>query len=773
MKSLHINNNMEALIHIKTPNTYKLLKAIKGTSKKELPILVMITSYPPRECGIATYANDLYNSLNNKFNQSFTIQICALEQKNAQYSYAKEVKYKLNTSSLENYIELANQINSNNQIQLIIVQHEFGFFHGNDQAFQSFLTSVNKPIIIALHTVLGKPNETQKKYMQLILAKAIKTIVMTKHAATILIEEYHIESAKVNIISHGTHLVKHTDKIVLKRKYGFLGRKILSTFGLLNSGKSIETTLDALVQIIKKEPTVLFLIIGITHPEVVKNEGEIYRESLKEKIKTLHLEEHVLFINRFLELPELLDHLQLTDIYLFTSNNPNQAVSGTFSYAISSGCPIIATAIPHALEVLANNTGIIVEFNNSQQLSTAIITLLENHEKREEFSLNGIHKLASTAWENSALKHAAIFNQTASTPLHLNFSIPPINLCHLKMLTTKFGMIQFSILNKPDLSSGYTIDDNARALIAVGMIFENTRQFEYLNLLEIYLDFIQFCQQEDGSFLNYVNLQQEFTNDNLNCNLEDANGRAIWAIGYIIGLEKILPKNIIEKAKTILKKSIPHLNSIHSTRAMAFIVKGLSYSIEHEFDKQAFDTINILANRIYQMYLHESKPKWEWYESYLTYGNSLLPEAMLCAWKVTGNEHFKKTAKDSFHFLISQTFDSTCIHVVSNKNWHNKNIANVSKLVGGEQPIDVAYTILSLISFHKAFNSDFYKQKIKIAFDWFQGRNHLNEIIYNPCTGGCYDGLEDSYVNLNQGAESTVSYLMARLAIEKYNFPNF
>ncbi|PJE45819.1 MAG: hypothetical protein CUR34_13390 [Sediminibacterium sp.] len=149
---------MEALIHIKTPNTYKLLKAIKGTSKKELPILVMITSYPPRECGIATYANDLYNSLNNKFNQSFTIQICALEQKNAQYSYAKEVKYKLNTSSLENYIELANQINSNNQIQLIIVQHEFGFFHGNDQAFQSFLTSVNKPIIIALHTVLGKPN---------------------------------------------------------------------------------------------------------------------------------------------------------------------------------------------------------------------------------------------------------------------------------------------------------------------------------------------------------------------------------------------------------------------------------------------------------------------------------------------------------------------------------------------------------------------------------------------------------------------------------------
>ncbi len=773
MKYLHINNNMEALINYNTSNTYTLQKAIEGAPKKALPILVMITSYPPRECGIATYANDLFNSLNKKFDQSFTIQICAIEQKNAHYSYANEVMYKLNTSNLENYIELANQLNSNKQIQLILVQHEFGFYHGNDQAFQSFLKSIKKPIIIALHTVLGKPDEIQKVYMQLMLAKAIKTIVMTKHAATILIEEYNIESAKINIISHGTHLVKYTDKIVLKRKYGLLGRKILSTFGLLNSGKSIETTLNALVQVIKKEPSVLFLIIGITHPEVVKNEGEIYRESLKEKIKLLHLEEHVLFINRFLELPELLDHLQLTDIYLFTSNNPNQAVSGTFSYAISSGCPIIATAIPHALEVLANNTGIIVEFNNSQQLSSAILTLLENHQKREEFSLNGIHKLASTAWENSALKHAAIFNKTISTPLHLNFSIPPINLCHLKTLTTKFGIIQFSILNKPDLSSGYTLDDNARALIAAGMIFENSRQFEYLNILEIYLDFIRFCQHENGSFLNYVNLEQEFTNDNLNCNLEDANGRAIWAIGYIIGLEKILPRNIIKKAKNILNKSISHLNSIHSTRAMAFIIKGLSYSIKNDFDKQAYDTINILANRVYQMYLHESKPKWEWYEYYLTYANSLLPEAMLYAWETTGNELYKKTAKDSFHFLISQTFDTTGIHVVSNKNWHNNTTANISNLVGGEQPIDVAYTILSLISFYKAFKSPFYKQKIKIAFDWFQGRNHLNEIVYNPCTGGCYDGLEDSYVNLNQGAESTVSYLMARLAIEKYDFPNF
>jgi glycosyltransferase involved in cell wall biosynthesis len=763
---------MEALLNHIIPIEIKRDILFVATKKKELPVIVMVTSYPPRECGIATYANDLYNSLNNKFDQSFSIHICALEQEHSNYTYASEVKYKLDTSNAKKYTQLAEQLNSNEKIQLIVFQHEFGFFHGNDLEFQSFLKLLSKPIIIALHTVLGKPSIELKAYMQLMLNRSVKTIVMTKNAANILKNDYAINSNSIHIISHGTHLVRHTDKTQLKKKYGLLGRKILSTFGLLNSGKSIETTLDALTAIITKEPTVLFLIIGITHPGVVKIDGESYRESLQSKIQQLHLEENVLFINHFLELPELLEYLQLTDIYLFTSNNPNQAVSGTFSYAISSGCPIIATAIPHALEVLANNTGIIVDFNNSQQLSAAISSLLSNDPKREEFSLNGIHKLASTAWENSALKHANIFRDTINTELNLNFSIPTLNLYHLKKLTTKFGIIQFAILNKPNLRSGYTLDDNARALLAMGMHFENTRHFENLYLIEIYLDFILFCQKENGSFLNYVSQFETFTNENEQCNLDDANGRAIWALGYIIGLEKILPNNLVSKAKGILNKSISHLISIHSTRAMAFIIKGLSYSIRNSFSQKAYDTINTLANRVYQMYLHESSPKWAWYEGYLTYANSLLPEAMLFEWKATGYEHFKRTAKESFQFLLSQIFTSTGIHVISNKNWHNNEIADSFNLVGGEQPIDVAYTILSLNSFYIEFNDVFYKEKMKIAFDWFQGRNHLNEIIYNPCTGGCYDGLEDSYVNLNQGAESTLSYLMARLAIDKYDFSN-
>ncbi len=761
---------MEALINHTISSDNHLQKVLLTAKKKDLPVLVMITSYPPRECGIATYANDLYNSLINKFEKSFSIQICALEQDNANYSYAREVNFIVDTSKTENFTELAENLNTDRNVNLILIQHEFGFFSGNDHLFIGFLKQLTKPVLFALHTVLGKPNEVSREYMKLMLQSSLKTIVMTQHAAIILNEEYAIDKANISVISHGTHLVKYSDKQLLKKKYGLVGKKILSTFGLLNSGKGIETTIKALVNVIEKEPTVLFLIIGITHPGVVKKEGETYRESLHAKIKELKLENNVRFINQFLELPELLEYLQLTDIYLFTSNNPNQAVSGTFSYAISSGCPIIATAIPHALEVLANNTGIIVDFNNSEQLSSAINLLLANDVHREELSSNGIHKLASTAWENSALKHARLFCESMESPFELNFSIPPINLQHLKKLTTQFGIIQFSKINKPDISSGYTLDDNARALLVMGMMFENSRQFEHLYLIEIYINFILFCQQKDGSFLNYVNQHKEFTIENEECNLSDANGRAIWALGYIISLEHILPANITAKAKRSLHLSIPYMQTIHSTRSMAFIIKGLSFALKNKHNIVFLQTIQLLADRIYQMYLHESNPKWNWFESYLTYANSLLPEAMLFAWNATQDNRFKKVAIDSFQFLLSQIFTSSGIHVISNKNWHGKKQITKTNLVGGEQPIDVAYTILSLNSFYNEFKSPIYKEKMKIAFDWFQGKNHLNEIVYNPCTGGCYDGLEDYYVNLNQGSESTLSYLMARLAIDKHDF---
>ncbi len=731
-----------------------------------LPEILFITTFPPRECGIATYSQDLIIALNNKFEKSFNIKICALENETEQHKYNDDVAYKLQTDNPNSYIDLAKKINENSKIQIVLLQHEFGLFRDNETDVNTFLQTINKPKIVVFHTVLPNASELIKRSVKNMDATVDSFIVMTKSSAKILVEDYDINIDKISIIPHGTHLVEHTNKTILKEKYNVSGRKVISTFGLLSSGKCIETSINALRTIVKQHPEVLFLVIGKTHPTVVKNEGEKYRENLEAKISALRLNDNVKFINQYLPLNELLDYLQLTDIYLFTSKDRNQAVSGTFSYAISCGCPIISTPIPHAVEVLKNGTGIIIDFENSHQLAEQVINLLNDEKLRNNISANGIHKLAPTAWENSAIVHALLFEKISDEKLQLNYKIPEFNMNHIKKMTTDFGIIQFSIINQPDINSGYTLDDNARALVAMCQHYEITNNASDIEYINLYFNFIKYCMQPDGSFLNYVDVDKNFTAQN-NENLEDANGRAIWALGYLLSLSHLFPNDLVSNAEKTMSKAISNVQSIHSTRAMAFIIKGLYLSNLNQNSFAKVSLIKHFANKLVQMYRHEANSKWQWYESYMTYGNSILPEAMLCAYLATGEIVYKSIAKTSFDFLLNKIFRNNQIKVISNKGWLvNNQIVKVEK-IGGEQPIDIAYTINALSKFYTVFENEEYYNKIKTAFDWFLGDNHLHQIIYNPCTGGCYDGLEDSYINLNQGAESSVSYLMARLTVAK------
>lgn len=732
-----------------------------------MPEILLITSYPPRQCGIATYSQDLVKALSDKFNQSFRLVICALENAAEKHSYPDEVRYILQTDETGSFEELMNNINNDPAIEMVVVQHEFGFFSEQETGLKRMLTGLHKPVLIVFHTVLPSPNVHFMAKVQELTDVAAAVIVMTHTSKDILLHDYKVSATKITVIPHGTHLVTHADKTLLKEKYGLTGRRVLSTFGLLSSGKSIETTLDALPAIIADFPDVLFLIIGKTHPTVAKRDGEIYRNMLKDKIDVLQLGLHVKFINEYLPLPELLDYLQLTDIYLFTSRDPNQAVSGTFSYAISCGCPVISTPIPHAREVLEQGGNVIFDFENSMQLAVAVTGLLGDDAKREKTGTNGLHRMASTAWENAAIAHAVLFEQLGNGKLALRYTLPPVNLDHFKKMTTSFGMIQFSVINHPDISSGYTLDDNSRAMIAMCRHFELTGNTDDLHYIKIYFRFITHCLQPEGHFLNYVKEQRFFTEQNNEVNLADANGRAIWALGYLLSMERILPLQLIAEADALLSAAQLNVEKIHSTRAMAFVIKGLYYRNKEKKRYEDMHVITALANRLVQMYRHESHNNWRWFESYLTYANSILPEAMLCAWLSTGDIVYKDIAEQSFDFLLSKIFDGDQIKVISNRSWLYQGEESARALNGGEQPIDVSYTILALKKFATVFKDKEYKNKMTIAFDWFLGKNHLRQIIYNPCTGGCYDGLEEHNVNLNQGAESTVSYLMARLAFEK------
>ena len=728
--------------------------------------ILFITSFPPRVCGIATYSQDLIKALNNKFSNTLSIKVCALESGDENFQYTNEVKYVLKTSFADKYGKLALKINKDDQIRIVLIQHEFGFFIKQEEPFIQFLNNLTKPVIVVFHTVLPNPDKKLKSNINRIASACESIIVMTHNSAKILMYDYDLPMDKISVIAHGTHLVPHLNRESLKKKYGIKDRKVLTTFGLLSSGKSVETTLEALPAIIKTNPDVIFLVIGKTHPEVLKEEGEQYRNSLEAMIVSKNLTQHVKFINSYLPLPDLLEYLQLTDVYLFTTNDPNQAVSGTFAYAMSCGCPIISTPIPHAKEVLTEDTGIIFDFRNSLQLAEGVIRLLNDNQLRSNIRVNTLQKIVSTAWENSAVEHTMLFEKIAHEKITLQYNLPAINLNHIKQMTTDTGIIQFSKINQPDLSSGYTLDDNARSMIAMCMHYLLTGDIKSIWYINKYLSFIKLCQQPSGDFLNYVDIDDKFTDQNKTSNLDDSNGRAIWALGYLISEKKLLPGKTSAEAIAIFQKAIPHVETIYSTRAMAFAIKGLYYYHRVRKSPENLYLVRTLANRLVQMFKHESNEKWQWFEGYLTYANSILPEAMLYAWLLTGETIYKEIALSSFSFLLSKIFNENGIEVITNKNWLQR-----GQIAGhfGEQPIDVAYTIMTLSKFYDVFDDEDYLINMETAFNWFLGNNRLHQIIYNPCTGGCYDGLEETHVNLNQGAESTVSYLMARLTVEKYD----
>lgn len=729
--------------------------------------ILVITSFPPRKCGIATYSQDLINAIEDKYINSFTIKVCALQKENSVLKYPSQVKYTLKTAQKEDYERLALEINKDDAIKIIYLQHEFGLFGGELGSFVlHFLEILNKPIITTFHTVLASPSSLRKALIENIISLSDQAIVMTNLSAKILKNEYSVAEAKLKIIPHGTHLVQPWH-LNLKESFPFKDRIIISTFGLISEGKGIETALDALPEIAAKFPNVLYLIIGKTHPEVIKNEGEIYRDFLHDRVKILNLEHNVLFINKYLELDILLEYLQRTDVYFFTSKDPQQAVSGTLVYALSAACPVLSTPIPHSIEML-DGAGINFDFGNSQQLADAAILVLSNPEMLENMRLNALHRINPTAWQNAAIAHIKLAKEVlVANDFKLNYKPPEINLKHIKRMTTDFGMIQFAKVSDPDLESGYTLDDNARALIAVAKHFELRGKFSDLPLIRTYLNFILFCQQPDGSFLNYVTVDKQFFEKNKDENLEDSNGRAIWALGEFLSLKQLLDFKLQAQVEAAFNKALNTINKLQSPRAIAFCIKGLYYFYQFKQEVFALDLITKLADNLVSKYRGVSQENWQWYEEYLTYANALIPEAMLMAGNCTESELFKDIAHKTFNFLLDLTFQNQQIEVISNRGWHQK---GEDKNHFGEQPIEIAYTILALNTFYKCNANQAYLDKIEIAFNWFLGENHLNQIIYNPVTGGCYDGLEEHQVNLNQGAESTLSYLLSKLALEEIDF---
>lgn len=734
--------------------------------EKEIKMLI-VSSYPPRECGLATFSNDIVNSVKKVFGHTLPIEVCALQNNKRQFKYGNEVKYTISSSSIEDYRIVAEKINERTDIGLVCIQHEFGL-HGGEYGdyFLVFLLALNKPIVTVFHTVLPEPNAKRKKVVQAIVDLSNKIVVLTNKSQEILMTQYGCQKSKINVIPHGTHTVLWEQKELLKQKYHFSDKIVMSNFGLISENKNIETVLQTLPEIVAKHPEVIYMIIGKTHPEIIKREGEKYRQKLVSIVQKLHLEKNVIFINEYLELKQLLEYLTLSDIYLFSSKDPNQAVSGTFAYALSCGCAVISTPIPHAIEALEDGNGILLKaFDNPLEFQEAILNLVENKEKRIAMGRNAYSQSQATTWENIAIKYGLIFGELTNKEEDLRFNLPPIKLNHIKELTTDYGMLQFSKFSEPDPESGYTLDDNARALIDMVMYYSHYHDDETLKLADIYLNFMEDIQREDGFFDNYKNFDRQLTTQNSEVNLEDANGRALWSLGYVISHKQILPMNLVLRAEKCWEKAFSRIYEINSPRAIAYTLKGLYYYYSVHPKESVRVYIEKLADKLLELYNINSEEYWCWYEDYMTYVNNVLPEAMMYSFLATGEPKYLKIATITFDFLLSHYFMKGKLKVISNRGWFKK---QNERVFYGEQPIEVATTIITLDLFYQTTGNVKYKDQLEIAFDWFLGNNHLKQIMYNPENGACYDGLEDKTININQGAESTLCFFKAQLIMEKY-----
>jgi glycosyltransferase involved in cell wall biosynthesis len=729
----------------------------------QIPKIVFLSTFPPTQCGIATYTQDSINAIKKVYGDTIACEICEIT-KNGTVNTDRRLS--IDSENILDYAIAAEEINKDSSVKLVHIQHEFGLFGGKlGNYLLNFLTNIEKPIVINFHSVMPNPNKELMAYVSILISYCTTVIVMTEASKKILIKHYNMDKNTIEYVPHGIHIVSYEAPKKIKKVFNLEDRIVLSTFGLLGSGKSIETALKALPEIIKHQPNVLYLVIGKTHPNNIINNRDDYRTYLEDLVRELHIENHVNFINRYLEIEELLSYLKATDVYLFTSKDPNQAVSGTFSYAMSCACPIVATSIPHTKEMLTSNAGILVDIGDSNQLAEATIKLLSNTKLRESMALAAFKKTRTSSWRNGALKQVNIYKKCIEENFEFNYKYPPIKLDHIKNMTTELGIVQFCKVSEPDISSGYTLDDNARALIAMCLHYRSFQKNSDISYINIYLTFIERCQKKSGTFINYVDKHNNVHIKNDYVNLEDSNTRAIWALGTVISMKKYLPNTIVQRATICLLKCYQWLNNILSPRSIGFAIKGLYLYYAVEKDASVKQLIENLSKNLITNYDINAKKKWKWFEEYMTYANSILPEAMLYTYKVTGNESYRRIAIESFDFLLSKMFVNNHFKVISNKSWYYK---NTPPYPYGEQPIDATYTIQTLHLFYKNFKDPMYKTMMQTAFNWFLGKNHLNQIMYNPNTGGCYDGLEKENVNINQGAESTVCYLIARVIMEKY-----
>ncbi len=737
--------------------------------------IACISTYPPRECGIATFNNNLICAINSNFggqnsdHERFVVALNESEDLD-QYPYPPEVKFIIRQNLQDDYLEAASYINQSGA-EACIIEHEFGIFGGESGIYLlSLLHELKVPAVTVLHTVLKEPSYIQKLITREIAEHSSAIVVMSKRAVSFLSGIYEIPEEKIRLIEHGVPDIDASENNPVKEHPLFRNKRTLITFGLISRNKGLETVIKALPRITAKHPDVNYIILGNTHPGVLKSNGEEYRDSLKQLAVELGVEKHVHFINQFVTEKELFDYLSACDIYVTPYLNEAQITSGTLSYAIGAGAAVISTPYWHAQELLDHNRGRLFNFKDFNALADITIELLDDNTKLSRLKTNAYDYGLKLRWTGIGKQYIDILSQVIAEPIPdkgwrslkvlTKAAIPPFDLSHIRRLTNSTGLIQHAKYGIPNLHEGYCLDDNARALILMLMSWQQLKSEEALDLFPTYLSYIHYMQKEDGYFRNFLSFNHNYLDEK---GSEDSFGRTIWALGYLINAA---PNNSYrEFGQELFECSMPHFRELRYIRGIANTLIGVAlYLKTHPSDERVMSELLRLTSHLTTAYTKNKRNNWSWFEDELTYDNAILPLALLYSAEITGDESIKKIALESISFLEGVTFNDNCFRPVGNDGWMHR---GSEKPDFDQQAIEtMAMVLMYYQAYHLTQNPNML-HKMNATFMWFHGNNLLRVPIYDPETNGCCDGLQPGKLNRNQGAESTLAYLISHLTILK------
>ena len=753
------------------------LVAPKGCSLPLPTRIAFVGNYLPRQCGIATFTTDLCTALATEYGGERLFAI-PVNDPDSRYEYPERVRLELEQEDSASYERAAEFLNFNGN-DLVCVQHEYGIYGGiAGSHILTLLRKLKMPVVTTLHTVLREPDSDQRTVLEEIARLSDRVVVMSDQAAQFLRQVYEVPSNKIDIIPHGVPDFQFMDPNYFKDRFGTEGKSVLLTFGLLSPNKGIENVIRALPAILAKHPNAVYIVSGATHPHIRRREGERYREELQALATLLGISAHVMFLNRFVSAEELVEHVGAADIYITPYRQEAQIVSGTLAIALGAGKAIVSTPYWHAKELLANDRGVIVPFENPDAIGEAVLRLLDNDAERHAMRKRAYLHSRETIWPKTARKYMASFQrarfertlrpkaaQKDDVAASASDDLPMLNTAHMLSMTDDTGILQHAIFSVPNASEGYTTDDNARALIVSALLDECPEDVvgrEYPNLSHRYLAFLWLAfNVNTGRFRNFLGYDRKWLED---VGSDDSHGRALWSLGKVLSYSR--DAGLRGAAGRLFEAAVPATLTFTSPRAWAFCILGVQAYLDWFPGDRAIQGVrNTLANRLLDIYERSQASTWRWFEKSLSYSNARLSQALILAGWRSDNERMIEAGMDSLKWLVAEQHrDDKEIFVPIGSNGFF--IEGSEKARFDQQPVEACATVSACLEAYRLTEENFWLEEAQCAFRWFLGKNDLQVPVYDAMTGGCKDGLHPDRINENQGAESTLSFLMALLEMQ-------